>query len=183
MQKVLIINGHQRFPYNEGKLNRTLTNEIAECLKDKFDLKMSILQDGWNVKEEIQKFQWADIIIFQTPIYWFSVPALLKQYLEEVYQYGIFYKGADIYGSGGQLKNKKYMLSTTWNAPKEVFNNPNGFFKKLSIDDILIAFHKTQQFVGMQALPSFSCHNVVHQPDIQEYLNSLRKHLHLVFNV
>ncbi len=183
MKKALIINGHQKFPYNEGRLNQTLMNEIAECLKDEFDLKMTILQKGWNVEEEIQKFQWADIIIFQTPVYWFSVPALLKQYLEEVYQHGLFFKGSNDYGSGGLLINKKYMLSTTWNAPKEAFNNPMGFFKGLSVDDILISFHETQRFVGMKALPSFSCHNVVHQPNIQEYLNSLRKHLHTVFNV
>lgn len=183
MQKVLIINGHQKFPYNEGRLNQTLMNEMAERLKDDFDLKTSILQKGWDVEEEVKKFEWADIIIFQTPVYWFSVPALLKKYMEEVYLYGIFYKGASTYGNGGQFKNKKYMLSTTWNAPKEAFDDPAGFFEGRSTDDILVAFHKTQQFTGMQALPSFSCHNVVHQPNIEAYLTSLRQHLHSVFNV
>ncbi|EKU16338.1 putative nAD(P)H-dependent quinone reductase [Streptococcus intermedius BA1] len=35
---------------------------------------------------------------------------------------------ADIYGQGGLMKEKEYILSTTWNAPEEAFNNSTAFF-------------------------------------------------------
>lgn len=183
MKKLLIINGHEKFPYNEGKLNRTLMGVIAETLKDQFDIKMSILQEGYTVAEERQKFLWADVIIFQMPVYWFSPPALLKKYMEDVYEYGVFYKGSPDYGKGGLLTNKQYMLSTTWNSPASAFNDQNGFFAGKSVDDVLIAFHKTQEFIGMRKLPSFSCHDVVHHPEIDKFTFELKEHLAKVFNL
>lgn len=39
--------------------------------------------------------------------------------MDEVYEYGLFFKGADEYGTGGLLKEKEYMFSTTWNAPEK----------------------------------------------------------------
>lgn len=181
MNNILIINGHQKFPFNEGKLNMTLTQTIQDVLKEKYNVQLSILQNGWNVQEEQKKILWADFIIFQLPIYWFEAPALLKKYLEEVYEYGLFYKGSQEYGAGGLLKGKKYMISSTWNSPKNVFGNKESFFRGKTVDDILIALHKTQQFVGMEPLKSFSCHDVVKHPDINEIIKNLKLHLKDVF--
>ncbi len=54
------------------------------------------------------------------------------------------------------------MLSITYNCPKEgEFNNPNGFFDGLSLDEANVATHKTFQFVGLQeALKTYSVHDI-----------------------
>ena len=183
MTNILIINGHQKTPTAHGKLTRTLIQTMKEVLSQNKDIhiKVSTLQKGWDIKKEQAKFMWADTIIYQYPIYWFHAPALLQKYLQEVLEYGVFYGVPNMpYGKGGKLANKTYMLSTTWNSPLDAFGQ--GFWQGIpSPDDALIAMHKAQQFIGLKPLPSFSCHNVIKNPEIQEYINGLKHHLRLVF--
>lgn len=113
MKNILIINGHQQYGSSSGKLNQTLMDSMVRLLEEKNTIQTTIIQNGYSIEAEQQKFLWADIIIYQTPIYWFSVPGLFKTYMDEVYAYGLFFKGADQYGSGGLLIGKKYMFSTT----------------------------------------------------------------------
>ena len=178
MANILIINGHQKTPFATGRLNRTLAQEMKKYLTEKgHKVKTTTVEKGYDVVQEQKKFMWADTIIFQYPVYWFGAPAILKQYIQDVYAYGIFYQTSqDGYGQGGLLKGKTYMLSTTWNAPKEAF----GKFLP-TIDEALVAMHQAQSFVGMKALPSFSCHDVIKNPQIEKYLVDLDNHLKKVF--
>ena len=89
-------------------------------------MKTSASDSDWDVQEEIDKFVWADDIIFQFPVYWFCVHWGMKKYIDEVYMIGrgrIFAgdgrtrsDAAKQCGSGGLLAPRRYMLSTTWNA-------------------------------------------------------------------
>ena len=178
MANILIINGHQKTPFATGRLNRTLATEMKKYLTEKGHLvKTTTVQKGYDAGQEQKKFLWADTIIFQYPVYWFGAPAILKQYIQDVYTYGIFYQTADKpYGQGGLLTGKTYMLSTTWNAPKEAFGT-----KLPTLDAALVAMHQAQSFVGLKPLPSFSCHNVVKNPQIEKYLLDLDKHLKKLF--
>ena len=76
--------------------------------------------------------------------------------MDKVFEYGQFYSFADIYGQGGLMKEKEYILSTTWNAPEEAFNNSTAFFNGKDVDDILISFHKTMEFCGLKKNTIFS---------------------------
>ena len=115
------------------------------------------------------------------PVFWFAAPALLKKYMEDVFQIGVFYVRAPEYGRGGHLTDKKYMLSTTWNAPEEAFGNKDKFFDGRSCDEALIGFHLAQKYIGMQQLPSFACYNVVKNPQIETFKENLRRHLQQIF--
>lgn len=106
MNNILIINGHEYYPYSQGKLNKTLFDEIVSNLSEKFNIKTTVVQGGYDVNEEQEKFKWADAIIFQSPIYWFSFPTMFRRYFDEVYQYGVIFEGAEHYGQGGLLKVK-----------------------------------------------------------------------------
>ena len=70
---------------------------------------------------------WADLIIFNFLFIGFNVPGKLKLYMDVSFEYGQFYSFADTYGQGGLMKNKEYILSTTWNAPEEAFINLTTF--------------------------------------------------------
>ncbi|MFJ7914140.1 MULTISPECIES: NAD(P)H-dependent oxidoreductase [unclassified Lysinibacillus] len=182
MKNILIINGHQKYRSAEGTLNQTLMNSMVSFLSDKYNVKTTIIQNGYKIEEEQQKFIWADIVIYQTPIYWFSVPGLLKTYMDEVYTYGLFFKGADQYGKGGLLTEKKYMFSTTWNAPEKAFNDPSQFFEGCSLEDALSHLHRIQKFLGLKPLKSFSCYDVVKNPKVEKFVSELDRHLQEVLN-
>lgn len=176
--KILVINGHEKYPYNEGRLNQTLFEEIIKNLSSKsYEIKTTIVKDGYDVEEEKQKFLWADVIIYQMPVYWFSMPAILKKYVELVYEHGVFYHGSEDYGRGGMFLNKCYMLSLTFNAPSYAFDNIDEFFNGKSVDDVMIAIHKLHEYCAMKAIPTYSCHDVVKNPDIPTYLEGLNAHL------
>ncbi|MGD8189786.1 NAD(P)H-dependent oxidoreductase [Brevibacillus ginsengisoli] len=182
-KNIFIINGHQQYGSAEGKLNKTLTDKMVSLLSEQNQVKTTIIQNGYSIEEEQQKFLWADLVIYQTPIYWFSVPGLLKTYMDEVYAYGLFFKGGDQYGRGGMLTDKNYMFSTTWNAPEEAFNDPARFFEGNSLEDALSHLHRSQKFLGMKPFKSFACYDVVKNPQINQFVSELEKHLKSVLNV
>jgi len=183
MKKILIINGHQKYGSTAGQLNRTLVDRMVRLFNEKHSVKTTIVQNGYNVEEERQKFIWADVVIYQTPIYWFNVPGLLKTYMDEVYAYGLFFQGADPYGSGGLLTGKSYMFSTTWNAPEKAFNDPSQFFKGDGLEEALSHLHRAQAFLGMQPLKSFACYDVIKNPKIDTFVSELEAHLKDALNL
>jgi modulator of drug activity B len=185
-QTVLIINGtDNQYDYaSKGNLNTLLSDTAAEYLKDHgFEILRTTLKNGYEVDEEDDKWRKADLIIFQFPIYWFSAPAVLKRYFEDIYNGKQFYKGGTEYGRGGLLTGKSYLVSTTWNAPIDVFNDPSSFFKGQSIDDVLSAFHYTHDFIGLKKLPGISFNDVVKNPDATSYVQELKEHLKNIFDL
>ncbi len=66
------------------------------------------------------------------------------------------------------MLGKKYMLSVTFNAPVDAFNDPSqDFFEGRSVDDLFWPMHLCFRFFGMTALETFSCHDVLKAPDIE----------------
>lgn len=173
-----IINGHKYYSYAQGRLNKALFDEIIRILKDNGDdVRTTVVESGYVVEEEIEKYKWADFIIFQTPMNWFSVPWIFKKYFDDVYAHGVFYTGSKEYGSGGLLVGKKYMFSITCNTVEAAFDNPKAFFDGKSPEDLIVALHKTQQFCGMEPVKSYFCFDVVHNPDMEKYQKSLNNHI------
>jgi modulator of drug activity B len=189
---VLIINGHQYWESSKGELNKSLVELAKKVLTQKgHSVKTTCVDDGYDPKEEVGKLMWADFIIFQTPVYWFSIPGGFKTYIDEVYTAGYRVMFTDDgrtssdpdkkYGSGGLMQDRKYMLSTTWNAPLEAFEDENQIFEGRDVDDVFFYFHKAQQFVGMEHVPAFSCFDVLKNPnmevDFQRYEDHLNTYL------
>lgn len=81
------------------------------------------------------------------------------------------------------LVGKKYMFSTTWNAPYHAFNDKNSFFEGKDSEDIIFHLHLSHKYAGMEALKTFSCYNVKKNPDLNLYLDSLEKHLGQYFKI
>lgn len=64
------------------------------------------------ITREQEKVEWCDLMIWQFPLWWFSVPAILKGWVDRVFAMGRFYKQGQIYETG-MLKGKKALLSLT----------------------------------------------------------------------
>jgi modulator of drug activity B len=77
-------------------------------------------------------------VILQTPVNWFGAPWIYKKYVDEVFNAALAKKTllegdgrtrsdpTRQYGSGGTMQGRKFMISATWNAPRETFDNPNS---------------------------------------------------------
>ena len=197
MKNVLIINAHQFYQgFSEGKLNEIMINAInTEMEKNGAEVKQTYIEKGYNVDEEVQKHLWADIIITQSPVYWFGMPWIHKKYIDEVLTAGLVQQSLLIddgrtrsdpskqYGTGGKMQGKQYMISLTWNAPREAFdNNDQYLFEGKSVDDVFIGNTANYKFCGAEILPSFSCFNIMKDASVEEDIARLKKHLAQVFN-
>lgn len=189
MKNVLIINGHQKYDeVAEGNLTNLYINSASEFFeKNAFNVKHSIVESDYDAKEEVQKFVWADYILFQFPVYWMGVPWVTKKYIDEVFSAGD-HNGIYIndgrtrsdatkrYGSGGLLQGTKYMISLSYNCPISEFSDKDGFFDGLSLDEANIATHKTFQFCGAEPLETYSVHDIFKGDlDIKSELNKFTK--------
>lgn len=173
MKNVLIINGHQKYDQiAEGKLTQNFIDTADEFFnKNGFNVKHSVVESNYDITAEVDKFAWADYILFQYPVYWMGVPWLTKKYIDEIFSAGVNSvtyvndgrsrdDASKKYGSGGLMTKKKYMLSLTYNCPTSEFNYPDGFFDGLSLDEANIATHKTFQFCGAKPLETYSIHDI-----------------------
>jgi len=170
MKKVLIINGHQFYKnVAEGNLTNSFIHKANEFFtKNGFEVKNTHIEKGYEKEEEIEKFEWADYILFQYPVYWMGLPWIAKKYIDETFTQGRHYASdgrsrddvSKLYGSGGLMKGKKYMLSLTYNCPESAFNNKNSLFDGMSLDEAHVAVHKTFQFCGLEPLKTYSVHDI-----------------------
>ncbi|MFC0522956.1 NAD(P)H-dependent oxidoreductase [Pontibacillus salicampi] len=181
MKHILLINGHEAYNKSKGELNHTLFQEWHKVLSSKYEVNTTIVDEGYNVDDELEKWKWADVVIMQTPIYWFSIPGKFKGYIDRVFMDNIFFTGSTRYGHGGLLTEKQYMFSLTWNAPASIFNNYDAFYEGNSLDEAIYHLHKMNQYVGMNPLPTFSVHDVVKSTDVPQYKNQIKNHFNEVF--
>lgn len=192
MSKIFIIDAGKTFAHSKGELNHTLTEVAASFLRDAgHEVEITVVDEGYVVAEEVQKYLDADTVIYQMPGWWMGEPWILKKYIDEVFTegHGSLYASdgrtrsdaAKKYGSGGLIQGKKYMLSLTWNAPLQAFTDPEQFFEGVGVDGLYLHFHKANQFLGMEGLPTFICNDVIKQPDIPADIARYRTHLSEIF--
>ncbi|QSP93935.1 NAD(P)H-dependent oxidoreductase [Marinobacter salinisoli] len=190
MSNILIINAHHKYPFAEGRLNATLTQMASEILTAKgHSTRVVEVDAGWDVNTELDNHQWADIILLQSPVNWMGVPWTFKKYMDEIYTAGM---GGALcngdgrheeapkknYGAGGTLTGKRYMLSLTFNAPEEAFNDDNEYlFQGKGVDDLFFPMHMNFRFFGMQAMPTFACYDVMKNAEPERDFERFLAHL------
>ena len=109
MNTIFIINAHQAYPFSEGKLNRSLVEMAEKNLTGKgCQVKITTMQDDYDVQAEIEKHVWADAVIVQTPVNWMGVPWSFKKYMDEVYSAGMMGALCDGDGRSRQDPSKQY---------------------------------------------------------------------------
>lgn len=89
-----------------------------------------------------------DIIIWQHPLFWYSGPALLKQWQDLVLEHGWAY-GKE----GHALDGKKIFNAFTSGGEMQAYQNKG--FQGSTIKDFLLPFERTAQLCRMVYLPPF----------------------------
>ncbi|ENV72755.1 hypothetical protein F946_02235 [Acinetobacter johnsonii ANC 3681] len=192
MKNILLVNGAKTFAHSNGQLNDTLTELAQEVLSDLgHQVQVTRADSEYDAKAEVEKFLWADTVIYQMPGWWMGAPWTVKKYIDDVFTegHGSLYANdgrsrsdaSKKYGSGGLIHDKNYMLSLTWNAPMDAFNDAEQFFHGVGVDGVYLPFHKANQFLGMQTLPTFIVNDVIKAPEVEAYMAQYREHLTQVF--
>lgn len=114
-----------------------------------------------DVANEQEKLLWADALLLQFPLWWFSMPAILKGWVERVYAYGLAYgvgEHSDLRYGEGTFKGKRAMLIVTTGGWEQHYaeRGING-----PIDDLLFPInHGILYYPGFEVLPSFVVYRV-----------------------
>ncbi|WP_374438542.1 NAD(P)H-dependent oxidoreductase [Pseudomonas panipatensis] len=105
-----------------------------------------------DIQGELDKLLWADLVIFNFPIYWFSAPAILKGWFDRVLVSGICYGGKRFYDQGG-LAGKQALLSVTLGGREHMFGE--GAIHGPLEDMLRPILRGTLAYTGMAVLPPF----------------------------
>lgn len=72
------------------------------------------------IEAEIAKMEAADLMIWQFPLWWFGLPAMLKGWVDRVFAMGRTYGNGHIYDTG-KFRGKRAMLSLTTGGPQPTY--------------------------------------------------------------
>lgn len=113
-----------------------------------------------DIAQEQEKLRWADALILQFPLWWFTMPAILKGWIDRVYAYGFAYgvgehsdtHWGDRYGEGS-MKGKRAMLIVTAGGWESHYS-PRGVNGPM--EDILFPIHHgILYYPGFEVLPPY----------------------------
>lgn len=141
MKNVLIVSGHP-------DLNGSVVNaEILQVVKQTLpDAKIRCLDSlyptyQFDIEAEQAAVLDADVIVFQFPFSWYSVPGLMKLWIDKVFVHGF------AHGSTAKIGGKKLIISITAGAPNEAYQK-EGFLKH-AIEDYLPQFESFATLCGL----------------------------------
>lgn len=130
-----------------------------------------------DVAAEQEKVRWADLVIFQFPLWWASIPAMLKGWMDRVLAMGWAYGGGKWYDNGA-FRGKRAMLALTTGAPAPMFS-PTGLNGELNML-LYPVQHGTLFFCGFAVIAPFVAWSAAHGDDqtrqrhLEAYANYLR---------
>ncbi len=136
--------------------NKFLSEEIRDLENVKLrDIYKEYPDSNINVKHEQQLLLEHDLIVFQHPFYWYSSPALLKEWEDRVLEQGFAYPP----GVGDKLNGKHWLSIITTGGPEDAYRS--GGFNNYTISELLRPFQQTANLCGMKWLPPIVVHSVL----------------------
>jgi putative NADPH-quinone reductase len=165
MKKILVLFAHPR-PDN-SEVNAQLADVAGQVegvtLVDLYGEYPTFEID---VDREQEKLLAHDVIVFQHPVYWYSCPALLKEWQDLVLEYGF------AYGSEGRaLEGKVLLNAVTCGARREVYTRGGGYSYELR--DFFTPFEQTALLCRMRYLPPFALFAAGHAAEEHRLQNHL----------
>jgi NAD(P)H dehydrogenase (quinone) len=108
---------------------------------------------------EIQKLRVTDIVLFIAPIWWFSVPAILKGWFDRVLAMGVTWDGGKIY-ENGLMRGKQAMLIASAGGPTNYYQE-DGKHQATAQQMLHHINHGTLGFCGFNVHEPFVALNVL----------------------
>jgi len=102
-----------------------------------------------NIDKEQQRLLEHDVIIFQFPLYWYSTPAILKEWQDLVLEYGFAYGN-----EGNALHGKKFFCSLSAGGKAEAYQTDG--YNHYTIRELLYPLEQMASLTGMDYLAPFA---------------------------
>lgn len=147
MNKILILFAHPRF--EQSRINRALVDHVPSEDGITFhDLYEHYTDFNIDVEREKQLLRDHNIIVWQHPMYWYSAPPLMKQWIDTVLEF----KWA--YGPGGEALAGKYVFNVfTSGGPKEAYSATGR--NRYTVAEFFRPFEQTARLCKMHYLPAY----------------------------
>jgi len=170
MNKILINFAHPAIA--RSKINRALRAAVEHLEGITFnDLYANYPDFLIDVKKEQSLCENHDIIIFQHPFYWYSTPAIMKEWLDLVLEHGW------AYGSQAKALKGKYLIQAITAGGDESFYQKEGF-NAFTIGELTSPYRATAKLCKMNWLPPFTVlgiHRGLPEEKIKVYAEDYRR--------
>ena len=156
----------------------------ADYLKQQIEEMYASEVNGFvaDIEVEMQKLERCDAVIFNFPLWWFGMPAILKGWCDRVLAMGRIYGGPKLYENGiGKSTKRGLAILTTGGGPSAY----DGWGFNPAMEEILIPIqHGIFWFNGFMPLPPFIAWSPTRVTDEQraEYLSQLDRKLQSLFD-
>lgn len=171
MTQILIIYAHPN--PQKSRLNKQLAYAASTLSSVKVhDLYQHYPDFDIDVTYEQSLLEKADIVVFQHPVYWYSCPSLMKEWLDLVFHNGY------AYGEGGyQLTGKCWMSALSTGAEQSAYQVGGGHGHEL--EQFLLPFKQTAQYCGMKFMQPFISYHArqLNDSQIQQQAQEYKAHL------
>lgn len=118
-----------------------------------------------DIAQEIEKVMAADLLVFTFPVFWFSVPAILKGWIDRVFISGPFYGGRRIYDQGG-LTGKRAIAAFSLGGRDHMFG-ADSLHGDLEAGMLKHFLQGTLGYVGLEVLQPFVAYHTPYLTDAQ----------------
>ena len=159
--------------WRESRVNRAMTKAIdAVSRAETQDLYSSYPDYAIDVAREQAALARARLVVLLHPIQWYSMPALLKLWIDDVFSYGW------AYGEGGRaLEGKDLWLVASTGGPEHSYH-PSGY-NRYFFDAFLPPYEQTATLCGMRFLPPlvlYGSHTVA-QDTVEQHVQTFTQRL------
>ena len=174
-RRILILFAH---PAREkSRVNRVLSAAVRDLPGVTFhDLYEAYPDFGIDVEREQKLLLEHDVVVFHHPFFWYSTPAILKEWQDLILQHGW------AYGREGTALRGKVTLSVITTGGRESAYQRDGH-NRFTMRELLAPIEQTAHLCGMEFLPPFVVHGThgmtpeemdEHARDLRQLLESLR---------
>ena len=159
-RRILVLFAHPAL--QKSRINRPLAAAAKQIPGVTFhDLYEEYPQFQIDVAREQKLLVEHDVIVFQHPFYWYSCPALLKEWLDLVLEHGFAYGH-----EGTRLQDKLFMSALTTGGPETAYSREGH--NRFTMRELLAPFEQTAALCGMTWLPPFVVHGSIRLTDSAE---------------
>jgi putative NADPH-quinone reductase len=113
----------------------------------------------FNVQAEQDALRKAESVVFQFPFYWYSVPGILKEWMDQVLTYGFAYGS-----TGDKLRGKHFLVSTTVGGPADAYCQ--GGYNNFTIGELLTPLRQMANLTGMRYHRPLVSHGMIYVPNV-----------------
>ena len=120
-----------------------------------------------DIEDEQERLLAHDTIVLQFPLFWYSCPALVKEWLDLVWEHGF------AYGQGGdKLKGKVLLLAVTTGGPQEAYSTEG--YQHYELRTFLTPFEQAARLAQMRFLAPYVLHGALRADPQAHALGFLR---------